>query len=163
PSIRCCTSRARSPPSSRSATSGRPSSRGSPARRVATVTTFRSSRPPPPPSTSAATTWWSRARTASPTACAPRPAQVPAAAASHRPLHTLSDLPYYTFCRAPTGPMTRDAATLMAPWLRRWDVATAPRVHAFVANSAYVAGRIHRYYGREAMVIPPPVDTEFFT
>ena len=34
---------------------------------------------------------------------------------------------------------------------------------AFVANSAYVAGRIRRYYGRDAEVIPPPVDTDFFT
>src|SRR5262249_15851211 len=62
-----------------------------------------------------------------------------------------------------TGALTRAAATVMAPWLRRWDVETAPRVDAFVANSAYVAGRIRRYYGREAAVLPPPVDSEFFT
>jgi len=42
-------------------------------------------------------------------------------------------------------------------------VATASRVHHYAANSAYVAGRIRRYYGRESVVIPPPVDTEFFT
>jgi glycosyltransferase involved in cell wall biosynthesis len=47
--------------------------------------------------------------------------------------------------------------------LRRWDAATAARVHRFVANSAYVAGRIRRYYGREAVVIPPPIDVGFFT
>lgn len=47
--------------------------------------------------------------------------------------------------------------------LRAWDVASSPRVHRFVANSAYVAGRIERYYGRPAEVIPPPVDTDFFT
>jgi glycosyltransferase involved in cell wall biosynthesis len=47
--------------------------------------------------------------------------------------------------------------------LRAWDQATASRVSAFVANSAYVAGRIRRYYGREAEVLPPPVDTAFFT
>lgn len=46
--------------------------------------------------------------------------------------------------------------------LARWDVATAGRVHAFVANSAYVAGRIRRYYNREATVVYPPVDTEFY-
>ena len=46
--------------------------------------------------------------------------------------------------------------------LRRWDRATASRVDAFAANSAWVAGRISRYYGRSATVIPPPVDTEFF-
>ena len=31
---------------------------------------------------------------------------------------------------------------------------------AFAANSAWVAGRIERYYGRLATVVPPPVDTE---
>ena len=51
----------------------------------------------------------------------------------------------------------------VAEALRAWDVATAPRVHRFAANSAYVAARIQRYYGREAEVIPPPVDTDFFT
>ena len=47
--------------------------------------------------------------------------------------------------------------------LRRWDVATAGRVDAWVANSSFVAGRIRRFYGREAVVVPPPVDTAFFT
>jgi glycosyltransferase involved in cell wall biosynthesis len=47
--------------------------------------------------------------------------------------------------------------------LRAWDVATAARVHRYVANSAHVAGRIERFYGRRAAVVPPPVDTDFFT
>ena len=47
--------------------------------------------------------------------------------------------------------------------LRAWDAATAHRVHSFATNSAYVADRVRRYYGREALVIPPPVDTDFFT
>ena len=55
------------------------------------------------------------------------------------------------------------AVPVVAEGLRGWDVATAPRVHQFAANSRYVAARIARYYGREAEVIPPPVDTAFFT
>jgi len=47
--------------------------------------------------------------------------------------------------------------------LRTWDAATAPRVDLFVANSRFVAQRIRRYYGREAEVLPPPVDVELFT
>jgi glycosyltransferase involved in cell wall biosynthesis len=47
--------------------------------------------------------------------------------------------------------------------LRRWDVATAGRVHRYLANSSFVADRIRRYYGRDARVLPPPVDTAFFT
>ncbi len=51
----------------------------------------------------------------------------------------------------------------IAAWLRRWDVRSAARVHRFVADSAYVAERIRRYYGRDAEVIHAPVDTNFFT
>jgi glycosyltransferase involved in cell wall biosynthesis len=54
------------------------------------------------------------------------------------------------------------ARLAMAP-LARWDRATAHRVHRYVANSRYVAGRIARYYNRESTVLHPPVDTEFFT
>ncbi len=46
--------------------------------------------------------------------------------------------------------------------LRTWDVASTYRVDGFMANSSFVAERIRRYYGREAEVVPPPVDTEFF-
>ncbi len=46
--------------------------------------------------------------------------------------------------------------------LARWDAATATRVDRFVANSIYVADRIRRYYNREATVVYPPVDTEFY-
>ncbi len=59
------------------------------------------------------------------------------------------------------------AAALVVPAvaeaLRAWDVATAGGVHRYAANSAHVAGRIRRYYGRDSVVIPPPVDTGFFT
>ena len=46
--------------------------------------------------------------------------------------------------------------------LARWDRDTADRADRYVAISHYVAGRIRRYYNREAIVVYPPVDTEFF-
>jgi glycosyltransferase involved in cell wall biosynthesis len=46
--------------------------------------------------------------------------------------------------------------------LARWDRETASRVHRYVTNSRYVAQRIRRYYNREASVVYPPVDTDFF-
>ena len=46
--------------------------------------------------------------------------------------------------------------------LARWDAATAGRVDCYVAISRYIAERIRRYYGRQAAVIPPPVDTGFY-
>src|SRR5258706_317666 len=46
--------------------------------------------------------------------------------------------------------------------LARWDRATSGRADRYVAISHYVAGRIRRYYNREATVVYPPVDTDFF-
>lgn len=47
--------------------------------------------------------------------------------------------------------------------LARWDAATAVRPQRFIANSRHVAVRIRRYYNREATIVHPPVDTEFYT
>lgn len=47
--------------------------------------------------------------------------------------------------------------------LRRWDWAAAQRVDHFVAISRTVQERIRRIYGRESVVIYPPVDTDYFT
>jgi glycosyltransferase involved in cell wall biosynthesis len=47
--------------------------------------------------------------------------------------------------------------------LRRWDYAAAQRVDSFIAISTAVQERIREIYGRESVVIYPPVDTEFFT
>jgi glycosyltransferase involved in cell wall biosynthesis len=47
--------------------------------------------------------------------------------------------------------------------LREWDMVSATRVDRLIANSRLVAWRIKHYWNRTAEVIPPPVDTEFFT
>ncbi len=47
--------------------------------------------------------------------------------------------------------------------MARWDRETSGRADRYVAISHYVAGRIRRYYNRDATVIYPPVDTAFFT
>jgi glycosyltransferase involved in cell wall biosynthesis len=46
--------------------------------------------------------------------------------------------------------------------IRQWDVRTANGVDAFVANSKFIAKRIRKVYRRDAAVIYPPVDVEFF-
>jgi glycosyltransferase involved in cell wall biosynthesis len=59
----------------------------------------------------------------------------------------------------------RAGSALMRPVMARmarWDRATAGRANRYVAISHYVAGRIRRYYNREAIVVYPPVDTAFF-
>lgn len=47
-------------------------------------------------------------------------------------------------------------------YLRQWDVASSARVDTFLANSAFVADRIRKYYRREAEVVWPFVDLETF-
>jgi glycosyltransferase involved in cell wall biosynthesis len=46
--------------------------------------------------------------------------------------------------------------------MARWDRDTASRVDRYLTNSQYVAGRIRRDYNRDATVVYPPVDTDFF-
>jgi glycosyltransferase involved in cell wall biosynthesis len=56
------------------------------------------------------------------------------------------------------GGATRVLLSILLTYVRLWDVASTPRVDTFVANSRAVAGRIRRYYGRDAAIIAPPVD-----
>jgi glycosyltransferase involved in cell wall biosynthesis len=58
----------------------------------------------------------------------------------------------------------RAAARVVAPLLRRWDVASTERAHALVANSRFVSDRCLRFWGRAAdAVVYPPVDLARFT
>jgi glycosyltransferase involved in cell wall biosynthesis len=47
--------------------------------------------------------------------------------------------------------------------LQKADFRAALGVHQFLVNSRYVADRVRRNYHRESVVVPPPVDTAFFT
>ncbi|MDA8016208.1 MAG: glycosyltransferase [Thermoanaerobaculia bacterium] len=65
---------------------------------------------------------------------------------------------YFPSSRGPVGLLR----SLSLSKLRLWDVASIPRVDGFWANSRFVAQRIQRYYGRDAEVLPPPVDVAAF-
>jgi glycosyltransferase involved in cell wall biosynthesis len=60
------------------------------------------------------------------------------------------------------GPIASAAMRPVMARMARWDRDTADRVDRYVAISHYVAGRIRRYYNREATVVYPPVDTDYF-
>jgi glycosyltransferase involved in cell wall biosynthesis len=60
-------------------------------------------------------------------------------------------------------PVKRAMADHLLNRIRRWDRATAEGVTHFVAISETVRRRIARCYGRESRVIPPPVETSFYT
>jgi glycosyltransferase involved in cell wall biosynthesis len=81
----------------------------------------------------------------------------------HTPMRYVWDRYDDYFGPGRASPLARLLIRPVAAYLRAWDARTAARVHRFAANSAYVADRIRRYYGRDSVVIPPPVDTAFFT
>ncbi|GAC1642928.1 MAG: glycosyltransferase [Herpetosiphon sp.] len=60
--------------------------------------------------------------------------------------------------REGVGTLPRAVLWPLLALLRSWDRRTSHRVNLFIANSSEVADRISRWYGRTAVVIPPPVD-----
>jgi len=60
------------------------------------------------------------------------------------------------------GRVTRLALPPLLRRLRRQDLAGAAGPDVFVANSRHVAERIERYYGRDAVVVHPPIDVGHF-
>jgi len=52
---------------------------------------------------------------------------------------------------------------VLRKYLQKWDIESSKRVNYFIANSENVRKRIQNHYHRDAEVIYPPVDTDFFT
>jgi glycosyltransferase involved in cell wall biosynthesis len=75
----------------------------------------------------------------------------------HSPMRYLWDS-HVAYSQA-MGRVAKFAFKLSSHYVRNWDYAAAQRVDYFVANSAYVAARIRKYYRRESTVIYPPVAT----
>jgi glycosyltransferase involved in cell wall biosynthesis len=59
--------------------------------------------------------------------------------------------------------LKRAALAPLLAALRRWDLAASDRVDSFVAISRAVRDRIRTFYGREASVVYPPANTDYFT
>jgi glycosyltransferase involved in cell wall biosynthesis len=79
----------------------------------------------------------------------------------HSPMRYVWDL-YHDYHRS-AGRWVRPWFPWVAHYMRQWDRLSADRVDQFVANSAFVASRIRKYYRREAQVVHPPVDVAAFT
>jgi glycosyltransferase involved in cell wall biosynthesis len=60
------------------------------------------------------------------------------------------------------NPLSRAALRVVFNRWRQWDWIAAQRVDRYIAISEITRRRIGRYYGREADVLHPPVDTERF-
>ncbi len=61
------------------------------------------------------------------------------------------------------GGIKRRALPMLLKSLKRWDLRAAAQPDLYIANSHIVAGRIKQFYGREASVIPPPIDVDRFS
>ena len=61
------------------------------------------------------------------------------------------------------GRIPRNILPFFISGLRVWDQTSSMRVDHFIANSPVVADRIRKYYRRDAVVIPPPVEVRRFT
>lgn len=64
--------------------------------------------------------------------------------------------------REQLGKLSRSILPYLITWMRIWDQTSAMRVDHFIANSPVVAQRIAKYYRRDAVVIPPPVEASRF-
>ncbi len=78
----------------------------------------------------------------------------------HSPMRYLWD--HYADYRASADWFTG----MQMPWvfhlLRMWDVSSASRVDRFLANSTFVQRRISRAWGRDSVVVHPPVEVSRF-
>ena len=74
----------------------------------------------------------------------------------HSPMRYVWDM--YPQYKRSMNPLVRTVFSLVAHYIRLWDVASAQRVDYFVANSRFIASRIRRLYGRESVIIHPPVE-----
>jgi glycosyltransferase involved in cell wall biosynthesis len=78
----------------------------------------------------------------------------------HTPMRYLWDMNELYYQAAGLG--GKLAMKLFLRRLRDYDRRSADAVDHFIANSAFVAERIRRIYGRESTVIYPPVNVDFF-
>lgn len=56
-------------------------------------------------------------------------------------------------------PLARLGLKLLVSPLRKWDYKAAQRADVMIANSTHIQADIKQFYGRDAVVVHPPVDT----
>ena len=81
----------------------------------------------------------------------------------HAPMRYMWDLFDDYFGPGRASLPVRMAARAVRPALQSWDRRSSRGVDAFLANSQHIAGKIQRFWGREARVVHPPVALERFT
>jgi glycosyltransferase involved in cell wall biosynthesis len=96
-------------------------------------------------------------------------------------IKTPSDTLHVNYCHTPThyywrfydlymktpgfgifNPLARLGLKILVKPLRAWDFKAAQRPDFFIANSTHIQSEIKEFYGRDAVVIHPPIDTKRF-
>lgn len=88
------------------------------------------------------------------------PAGVPHVCYCHTPMRYAWGLQELYLQRVPRP--LRSWAKLQLMKLREWDRASSSRVTQFIANGITVQQRIRECYGRDCVVVHPPVDIEYY-
>ncbi len=79
------------------------------------------------------------------------------------PVRYFWDLASEYFAPSRAGFLQRLVGPPIAHRFRLWDKVSSDRVDLFIGNSFNIRDRIRKHYRRPALVVYPPVDTEFFT
>jgi glycosyltransferase involved in cell wall biosynthesis len=79
------------------------------------------------------------------------------------PVRYFWDLASEYFAPHRSGWLVRRVGAAIAHRFRLWDRVSSDRVDLFIGNSFNIRDRIRKHYRRPALVVYPPVDTEFFT
>lgn len=80
----------------------------------------------------------------------------------HSPLRYAWEVDYLKNLEFSPWPLHKSVLHPIARMLRSWDKKASGNVNIFIANSRFVAGKIRSYYGRDSLVVYPPVDTDVF-
>jgi glycosyltransferase involved in cell wall biosynthesis len=80
----------------------------------------------------------------------------------HTPMRYAWEMYYTYFSGDSFNPVIRWSIPFFMNYLRTWDERSSDRVDYFIANSQNVRRRIRKHYRRDAEVVYPPVDTDYF-
>jgi glycosyltransferase involved in cell wall biosynthesis len=80
----------------------------------------------------------------------------------HSPLRYAWEIDYLKNLPFSPWPLSHYVSHPIAHLLRNWDKRAAQKVNFFIANSNFIASKIKSYYGRDAVTVYPPVDTQTF-
>jgi glycosyltransferase involved in cell wall biosynthesis len=89
------------------------------------------------------------------------PGRTPHISYVHTPMRYVWDL-HDAYLDGQSSLTNRVGLSLFRHSLQRWDVRSSNRVDFFIANSRNVSQKIARYYGRESLIVFPPVDQRRF-